>query len=280
MTGYLDFKFDPDGPGVVDAFDELTFWSSLFGQLLFRHLRLVPGLTALDVGCGTGFPLFELADRLGPSGRVHGIDLWRSAVVRARRKAQVRGNANLRIIHGDASRLPYAGGTFDLIVSNVGINNFRDPGRVMAECRRVIKSGGRLVLTTNLVGHMREFYAAYEQTLLDLGHERAVERLREQEGHRATLEGLRNLFIRAGFRVTACHTETHELHYADGTALLNAYLTRLGFLDGWKEVLGASEPVSEVFAELEARLNRTARQHGEGLCLSVPAAFIEGCPTG
>lgn len=276
MTDYLDFKADLASPAVVSAFDDFTYWSSLFGQLLFRHLALAPGLAVLDVGCGTGFPLLELADRLGPASTVHGIDSWAPAVARARLKARVRGNANVHVTHGDAAALPYGDGAFDLIVSNLGVNNFDSPARVMSECHRVARPGARLVLTTNLVGHMREFYEVYAQTLAAAGHTHRLEALAHHQAHRATPDGLRELFTGAGFEVTSLRTETFTLRYADGSAFLRAYLSRVGFMDGWRSVLGGADQERAIFAELESRLNQAARDTGEGLRLTIPAACIEG----
>jgi hypothetical protein len=70
--------------------------------------------------------------------------------------------------------------------------------------------------------------------------------------------------------------DTFTLRYADGSAFLRAYLTRLGFLDGWRSVLDGKGQETTVFEELEARLNRVSRESDAGLCLSIPAAYIEG----
>jgi ubiquinone/menaquinone biosynthesis C-methylase UbiE len=276
MNEYLSFKADMDDPEVAETYDDFSYWSSMFGQLLFRHLRLAPGLTALDVGCGTGFPLLELADRLGPASTIHGIEAWAHAVARARRKAAVRGNTNVQVAHGDAADMPYDDGTFDLIVSNLGVNNFDDPPVVMTECRRVCKPGGRIALTTNLVGHMRELYEIFAQTLVETGNADRVGQLERHQAHRATPESLHALLSGAGFDVTDTRTDTFTLRYADGGALLRAYLTRLGFLGGWRSVLAGMDGEVAFFEELEARLNRAARASGWGLELSIPAAYVEG----
>jgi ubiquinone/menaquinone biosynthesis C-methylase UbiE len=275
MTDYLDFKADLANPEVAEAYDDFTYWSSMFGQLLLRHLRLAPRLTVLDVGCGTGFPLLELADRLGPTCTIHGIDSWTHAVARARLKVRVRGNTNVHVADGDAADMPYDDSSFDLIVSNLGVNNFDAPKVVMGECSRVCKPKGRIALTTNLVGHMSEFYQLYEQTLIYTGHSHLVEHLHQHQAHRATPEGLHELFSGAGLEVTAFHADTFTLRYADGSAFLRAYLTRLGFLDGWRNVLHGTGHETAVFEELEERLNRISRIN-DGLCLSIPAAYIEG----
>jgi ubiquinone/menaquinone biosynthesis C-methylase UbiE len=61
--------------------------------------------------------------------------------------------------------MSFADGTFDLLVSNLGINNFDDPPAVLCECRRVARPGAKLALTTNLQGHMQQLYGLYAQVL-------------------------------------------------------------------------------------------------------------------
>ena len=95
MLDYLDFKADLSDPELVSAYDELPLWSSSFGALLLRHIPLRRNIAVLDIGPGTGFPLLELAQRLGPSCTVYGIDPWAAALERARHKAQVWRVANI-----------------------------------------------------------------------------------------------------------------------------------------------------------------------------------------
>lgn len=207
---------------------------------------------------------------------VHGIDSWAHATARARLKARVRGNTNVHVTHGDAADMPYDDSSFDLIVSNLRVNNFDDPTVVMTECYRVCKPNGRIALTTNLAGHMSEFYRVYEQVLVGTGNAHLVDRLHDHQAHRATLAGLADLFSKSGFEITERHTDEFTLHYADGSAFLRAYLTRLGFLDGWRSVLRDTGQETEVFEALERRLNEIARESPGGLRLSIPAAYVEG----
>jgi ubiquinone/menaquinone biosynthesis C-methylase UbiE len=79
MTHDLSFlTFDPDfsSPQVIGVYDEVALWSAMFGLLLLDEVPLTNVTNALDVGCGTGFPLIELAERLGDRAHVHGIDPW------------------------------------------------------------------------------------------------------------------------------------------------------------------------------------------------------------
>jgi SAM-dependent methyltransferase len=107
VTEYLT-RGTPDftAPDTVAAFDELPLWCAMAGLFLLEHLPLPRGAAALDVGCGTGFPLLELAQRLGPPAVVHGLDPWGAALARARFKAGVIGVANVTLTRGDGTAMP------------------------------------------------------------------------------------------------------------------------------------------------------------------------------
>jgi arsenite methyltransferase len=268
-----EFRIDLNDRETVSAYDEFPLWSAMFGLLLLKHLPLRRHATVLDVGCGTGFPLLELAGRLGSTCRVHGIDPWATALQRARRKARIRQVGNVSLCRGDAAALPFPDGQFDLVVSNLGINNFSDPEAALRECRRVSRRAARLVLTTNLQGHMEEFYAVFESTLLEMGLPKAINALQAHVRHRATVDWLAALFERTGFRLSEVREEKGSMRFLDGSALLEHYFIRLGFLDGWKGVLPPEEQ-EEALSHLEANLNALSESRGE-LALTIPMAYVE-----
>src|SRR3954452_10126718 len=131
----------------AEIYDETSFWSARFGALLFDHLEIRRGISGLDVGCGTGFPLIELAHLHGASSRFTGIDIWANALERARLKIEIHGLNNVDIDEGDAASMPFPDAHFDLIVSNIGINNFADVPPALRDRPRVARAGARLVLT-------------------------------------------------------------------------------------------------------------------------------------
>jgi arsenite methyltransferase len=272
-SDFLDFVPDFSSPRLVEAYDELPLWSAMFGLLLLDELPLTSAARALDVGCGTGFPLIELAERLGPAAQVYGIDPWAPALGRAAVKIASRGTPNVTLHEGSATAMPFDDGFFDLIVSNLGVNNFDDRAAAIGECRRVARPGAIIALTTNLQGHMQEFYDAFEQVLADVGDEEAVARLREHVGHRATISSVTELLENGGFAVTRVVERRARMRFASGTALLNHYFIKLGFLDGWKKIVPGKERVA--FVELRSRLDALALEKGE-LSLTVPIAYIEG----
>ena len=105
---------------------------------------LESGATVLDMGCGAGTDLLLAAMRVGPTGRGIGVDMTESMVARARAGAREAGLANVDVRLGDATELPVADGSVDVLISNGVFNLVPDKERALAEMFRVIAPGGRL----------------------------------------------------------------------------------------------------------------------------------------
>jgi len=86
MQNYLAKKIDYLQPDITNTCDELPLWSSPFGLLLLDNFPMGEYTNYLDIGCGTGFLLLEMAQRLGNSCHSVGIDPWTEAVKRTRTK--------------------------------------------------------------------------------------------------------------------------------------------------------------------------------------------------
>lgn len=111
-----------------------------------------PGETVLDLGCGAGVDSALAARRVGPTGRVLGVDVTVEMVEKARTNAAAVGVANVAFHHGEADRLPAADGSVDLVISNGVFNLCLDKPKVLAEVYRVLKPGGRLQMADILLG--------------------------------------------------------------------------------------------------------------------------------
>ncbi|HEX3577759.1 MAG TPA: methyltransferase domain-containing protein [Thermoanaerobaculia bacterium] len=267
---FLNFNPDFNSPQVIAVYDEVALWSAMFGLLLLEEVPMANVTNALDVGCGTGFPLIELAERLGDRAHVHGIDPWSGALKRAAEKIASRGTRNVTLHEGSAAAMPFPDATFDLIVSNLGVNNFDDRAAAIRECRRVARRGATLALTTNLQGHMREFYDVFADVVRDDAE--ASKRLRDHIEHRATVDNVRELLEGGGFKIARVVERESTMRFANGTALLNHYFIKLGFLNAWKKVAAPDE--RDVFARLRNALDELARRNGE-LRLTVPMAYVD-----
>ncbi|MBI3844281.1 MAG: methyltransferase domain-containing protein [Planctomycetes bacterium] len=264
---------EPTLDELVTALDECSLWASHFGSALLDRFEPAPGLRVLDVGCGTGFPTIEIAGRLGPSCSVVGVDVWHAALERARRKASLYRVSNLTFVEADAARLPFGDGEFDRITSNLGLNNFENPEGVLRECARVAKPGATLVLTTNVRGHMREFYRVFRRVVRERCDRAAQARCEANEAHRGTPRAIAVLVARCGFTVSRVDRREFTWWFGDGTALFGHPLVRVGFLPGWRAV-PPSRLARAVFADLEARLNAIAKKRG-GLRLTIPVFVLE-----
>lgn len=273
MKDYLHYKFE-DTRTFINTFDEAPLWSAAFGLLLLKHLELKPNQTVIDIGSGTGFPLMELAGRMGKSCKLYGIDPWGNASERAKQKIANYGYNNVEIIEISAEKIPFEDHSIDLIVSNLGINNFDQPKVVFKECNRVLKPQGKLCITSNLNGHWKEFYQLFYATLEQIGKENLISVLLKDEEHRGTCESISTLFSDSGFQVTRIFEERFDMKFVDGSAFLNHYFVKLGWLTTWLGIFPKDE-LQELFSALEKNLNDYSKLNN-GLTLSVPMAFIEG----
>ena len=130
--------FDEDFGHSIRTPAERAAWDRVFDLILAGE----SGLDALDAGCGTGFLSFELAAR---GHRVIGIDFAPAMLAEARRKAAGRGGS-VRFEEADAERLPFAAGSFDLVISRHVLWTLPHPEAAIDEWVRVLRPGGRLVV--------------------------------------------------------------------------------------------------------------------------------------
>ena len=100
----------------------------------------------LDAACGTGLNFALLAQRVGPGGRVIGLDLTRGMLRRAQRKATSHRRRTVSLLEGDAAALPLADDSVDAVLCSYGMVIVPDYRRAIAEVVRVLRPGGRLVL--------------------------------------------------------------------------------------------------------------------------------------
>ena len=104
-----------------------------------------PGSCVIDVACGSGLIVRHVLDRLGESGRVHGVDVDRAALDYA---AQTIEDPRVAWHESDAARLPFATGSMDRASCHQGLQFVADRPEALREIRRVLVPGGRLVVAT------------------------------------------------------------------------------------------------------------------------------------
>ncbi len=110
-------------------------------------LNIRAGEHVLDLGCGRGEETLQAARKAGPEGKATGLDLTEAMIAKAREHAAVENAENTEFVQGDIDALPFKACVFDGVMSNCVINHARDKKRVFSEIHRVLKPGGRFVVS-------------------------------------------------------------------------------------------------------------------------------------
>jgi len=108
---------------------------------------LKEGETVLDLGSGAGFDCFLAAQKVGPRGKVIGVDMTPEMVFRARENAAKAGYDNVEFRLGELEHLPLADNSVEVVISNCVVNLAPDKDRVFAEVYRVLEPGGRFMIS-------------------------------------------------------------------------------------------------------------------------------------
>lgn len=119
--------------------------------------EIAPGDVVLDLGSGAGLDLILAARRVGPSGRVIGVDMTDEMIERARRNVASAGLTSVEIRKGIIENLPVETGSVDWIISNCVLNLSPEKPKVFAEIARVLKPGGRMLVSDIVASDMPEW---------------------------------------------------------------------------------------------------------------------------
>ncbi len=154
----IDFWSGVAGERWVSAQREMDRTIRPLGDAALTALDLTPGLRVLDVGCGCGDTTLAIAERVGPAGRVLGVDVSEPMLARARERAKTAPGAPIEFDFADAASTPLR--TIDRIYSRFGVMFFDDPVGAFRHLRSALAPGGRIAfvcwrpLTANPWAHL------------------------------------------------------------------------------------------------------------------------------
>jgi arsenite methyltransferase len=274
MTHYLNKNYNLDESSLISVIDELPLWSAPFGLKLLDTIHYKKNINVLDIGFGLGFPLLEIAMRLGKTCKVYGIDPWNAAIERTQLKIRHYDINNVELIEGVAENIPLVDNSIDLLISNNGTNNVQDLSKTLSECYRVAKSGAQFVLTVNLPDTMIEFYIIFEKVLINNSLNHLVPKIKSHIlSKRLPLETLNSNLEHAGFKVLKAEESQFSYKFNDAESMFSHFLISLAFLESWKEIVPENMRV-KIFKEIEELINEIATAN-LGFSLTIPFVTID-----
>ena len=191
------------------------------------------GERALDVACGTGAVTRLLAERVGATGKVTGLDINPGMLAAARLSAPSR---NIEWLEGSAVKMPLPDAAFDALVCQQGLQFFPERPAALSEMRRLLKRGGRLALSCwRSIEHTPGYHVLEQALARRIGPEKAA----LPPFSFGDAEAIRGLIVGAGFREVKLRAEVKMLRFRSAEHLVRAVVggapSMMGALTGQGE---------------------------------------------
>lgn len=222
------------------------YWSTPFAEALLQHLDLVLGATILDIASGDGIPAFYLAEQVGPTGHVLGID-WDEHLMASARSLQGPHLPWLRFECLDMRALPAGLPAFDRITGNLSVMFFR-PNRFETVRGLIdhLRPGGQLVLTFPSLGTFDSLWRRIDQEMAARGLRIERQRLAAHVAERPSAKDAKGWLDALDLQRIAGTESPLEITTGPGPLFLRHPLLRDGFLDDAFECFDDARLADEV----------------------------------
>ena len=200
------------------------------------------------------------------------MDIWESAIKRTERKLDLLGLENVSIIQGSAEEIPLHNNSVDLVVSNLGINNFENRSTVYSEISRVLKPEAELCLTTNPIGTFKNLFSIFLRICIEMGWTDEAEKIKNEINRRGTAETIIQEMNSHGIELTKRAEDRTSFRFVDPGAVLDHCLIRIGFRQSWDDIVGEDKKLT-FYRKLHRRLEQKIEVDGE-FCLDVPMLYL------
>jgi ubiquinone/menaquinone biosynthesis C-methylase UbiE len=133
-----------------------------------NHSKALPGEVCVDLGSGRGTDVLRLADEVGETGFVYGVDVSDGMLKKAEKNAEKLGVTNVKFIKSELEDIKIETGTVNLVISNCTINHASDKLKTWSEIKRILKKGGRFVVSDIYsIGEVPEEYRTDPQAVAE-----------------------------------------------------------------------------------------------------------------
>jgi SAM-dependent methyltransferase len=236
----------------IETHRDYTEGDDDFHEVELGHVAAEPGMVALDVGCGPG----RLADGLQERGvRYVGIDASAGLLKEARQETDAW------LVQGDAQALPIPDAEFDRVMAFGVLYHLPDWRPALQEMRRVVRPGGRVVVSTNGADAMRRIFDVHREAALELGYT-------PLPFHGSPFNLGHHDEVRKLFPSVRLHVRDTALVFPDAEPALRFYATnRIDMIEGWAE---STEHRARLLPRVRAKIEDIVRQEG---CFRVPKTY-------
>ena len=222
----------------ADEHEFLARTTGAVGERMVDRLDPVTGQTMLELAAGTGDTGFRIAQRLGDDGRLLMTDFAAGMVDAARRRGEAQGVSNVDYRVLDAERMDLADDSFDGVACRFGYMLMADPARALAETRRVLRYGGRLVFAVWAAPDRNAWAAIAGMTMVELGHMEPPEPGRPSMFAMADPDRIAELVTGAGFGAPAVEQVAMDWGYSTAD-------------EHWQKTLKLAGPIADAYGSLE-----------------------------